>query len=180
MGKQRKLTAGEIALARTAFEDKIDYARVRLSDGPGSNPAAHIAFMRGNPAITIGNTIYFKEGFSADFSAAGADGATFMHEMTHVWQYRTLGMPAFYARYGAELARANFKPGDMYKYKDEARFGDAMLEAQAQMVGDYHHALSVGNASARARIARNLAGSGLYGMKVQPAADKARPTTQSR
>lgn len=95
MAKQRKLTAGEIKLARKAFDEKIDYGKVRLSDGPGNNAAAHIAFMRGNPAITIGNTVYFKQGFSADFSAPGADGRMFMHEMTHVWQYRTLGMAAF-------------------------------------------------------------------------------------
>ena len=164
MGKQRKLTAGETALARTAFGNKIDYAAVRLSDGPGSNAAAHIAFMKGNPAITIGNTIYFKEGFAADFSVAGANGRTFMHEMTHVWQYRTLGMTAFFIRYGADLFQAGGKPDDMYKYGEGTKFTEAMLEAQAQMVGDYHRATTGGNAEATKRLAKNLAGSGLYGL----------------
>lgn len=164
MGKQRKLTAGEIKLAREAFGDRIDYGRVRLSDGPGSNAAAHIAFMKGNPAITIGNTVYFKEGFSADFSVAGADGRMFMHEMTHVWQYRSLGMASFFIRYGADLAKAGGKPNDMYKYDDDAKFGEAMLEAQAQMVGDYHRARTGGNAAATARLAKNLKGSGLHGL----------------
>ena len=160
----RKLTAGEIALARAAFGAKIDYGKVKLSDGPGSNAAAHIAFMRGNPAITIGSTIYFKQDFAPDFSAPGRNGRSFMHEMTHVWQYQTLGMPAFFARYGAELARAGGNPNDMYKYTEATKFSDAMLEAQAQIVGDYHRARTEGNAAATARLARNLAGSGLHGL----------------
>jgi hypothetical protein len=164
MGKQRKLTAGEIKLAREAFGDRIQYDKVRLSDGPGANAAAHIAFMKGNPAITIGNTVYFKEGFLPDFSVPGADGRMFMHEMTHVWQYRSLGMAAFFIRYGADLAKAGGKPNDMYKYDDDSKFAEAMLEAQAQMVGDYHRARTSGNAAATARLARNLKGSGIYGL----------------
>jgi hypothetical protein len=162
MGKRRKLTAGEIALAKTAFRDKIDYSAVRLSEGPGNNAAAHIAFMKGNPAITIGNTIYFKVGFAADFSVSGADGRTFMHEMTHVWQYRTLGMTAFFIRYGTDLAKVGGKPNDMYKYAETTKFSEAMIETQAQIVGDYHRAKTDGNAAATARLAKNLAGSGLY------------------
>ena len=164
MGTQRKLTAGEIKLARTAFGDKIDYDKVRLSDGPGSNAAAHIAFMKGNPAITIGNTVYFKRDFCPDFSVPGQNGTSFMHEMTHVWQYRTLGMTAFFARYGVELAKAGGKPNDMYKYTDDSKFTEAMLEAQAQMVGDYYKATAEGNATRKAKLAKNLAGSGRYGL----------------
>jgi hypothetical protein len=120
--------------------------------------------MRGNPAITIGNTVYFKRDFCADFSVPGQNGTTFMHEMTHVWQYKTVGMPAFFARYGAELVQAGGRPNDMYKYTDSTQFTEAMLEAQAQMVGDYYKAKAEGNASRTARLARNLAGSGLYGL----------------
>lgn len=156
----RKLTAGEIALARKAFDGRIDYAKVRLSDGPGSNAFAHIAFAKGNPAITIGSKVYFKKHYCPDFSAPGQNGAIFMHEMTHVWQYQTLGLAAFAARYGAEFLQVKGKPDDMYVYKVSTRFDEAMLEAQAQMVGDYHSA----KGAARARIAGNLAGSGLHGL----------------
>ncbi|HYE28871.1 MAG TPA: hypothetical protein VEA61_11665 [Allosphingosinicella sp.] len=163
MGKQRKLTPGEIALARTAFGDRIQYAKVKLSDGPGNNVFAHIAFGKGNPAITIGSTVYFKLDYCPDFSAPGRNGATFMHEMAHVWQYRTLGVPAFAARYGAEFLKVKGKPNAMYQYTEgESKFAEAMLEAQAQMVGDYYEAKAQGNASRTARLARNLAGSGLY------------------
>ena len=164
MARQRKLTAGEIALARAAFGKKVEYGRVRLCDGPGLQPLAHAAFAKGNPAITVGSTVYFKVRYCPDFSAPGEDRKGFMHEMTHVWQYQTLGMPAFFARYGAELARAGGNPNDMYKYTEATKFNDAMLEAQAQIVGDYHRARTEGNAAATARLARNLAGSGLHGL----------------
>jgi hypothetical protein len=162
---KRKLTAGEIALAREAFGDRIDYDKVRLSDGPGTNAAAHIAFLKGNPAITIGSTVYFKEGFCPDFSVPGQNGTSFMHEMTHVWQYRTLGTAAFFARYASDLAHAGGRPNDMYKFAEgETKFGEAMLEAQAQMVGNYYKAKAERNEPRRARLAKNLEGSGFYGL----------------
>jgi len=166
MGKQRKLTAGEIALARAAFGNKIGYSAVRLSDGPGLEPLAHIAFAKGNPAITIGSTVYFKHDYCADFSAGGMKGKkSFIHELTHVWQYGLLGLPAFFVRYGKDLFNAKGKPDDMYKYvQGKDPFRTAMLEAQANMVGDYSEALWSTNAAQLAKLARNMAGSGLYGL----------------
>lgn len=165
MAKQRKLTAGEIALARAAFADKIDYKKVRLNDGPGYQPLAHAAFAKGNPAITVGSVVYFKDRYSDDFSAPGQASGSFIHEMTHVWQYQAMSMPVFFARYGAEFVQAEGKPNDMYKYKEETdKFGEAMLEAQANMVQHYSEALWANNAAKKARIAKNLAESGVYGL----------------
>ena len=166
MGKQRRLTANEIALAREGFGDKIDYSRVRLSDGPGLQPLAHAAFAKGNPAITVGSIVYFKVGFCPDFSAPKENRSSFMHEMTHVWQYQTLGLGAFFARYGAEFLHVEGNPDAMYVYKKGTdAFGEAMLEAQAQMVGDYCAALANPKAAAdRTALKKNLAASGLYGL----------------
>jgi len=165
MGKQRKLTAGETALARKAFGNKIRYERVRLCDGPGLQPLAHAAFAKGNPAITVGSTVYFKDRYCDDFSTPGKSAGSFIHEMTHVWQYQTMGMPAFFARYGAEFARVHGKANDMYKYKEETdAFPDAMLEAQADMVQHYSEAVWAANAARTARLAKNMARSGLYGL----------------
>lgn len=165
MGKQRTLTAGEIALSRAAFGERIDYGRVRLSDGPGNQPLAHLAFAKGNPAITVGSTVYFKTDYSADFSADGQNRRSFIHEMTHVWQYGELGMPLFFLRYGADLLNAGGNPDNMYPYvHGETRFPGAMIEQQAEMVGDYSVALWSRNAAGIARFARNMAGSGLYGL----------------
>jgi hypothetical protein len=53
----------------------------------------------------------------------------------------------------------------MYKYEaGKAKFDEAMLEAQANMVGDYSEAFWAADAARMATLARNLAGSGLYGL----------------
>ena len=138
---------------------------MRLREGPGLHPFAHIAFGLGNPAIAIGSTIYFGRDFGPDFSAPGADRKGFIHEMAHVWQYRALGLTAFFLRYLVEFARAKGRPAAMYAYEaGRARFRDATLEAQAEMACDYGEALWTGNAERQALLARNLAGSGLYGL----------------
>src|SRR6201989_111112 len=114
---QRMRTGGEIALAKPAFRNRIAYDRVRISDGPGNNLAAMIAFHKGNPAITLVSTIYFKEDHSPDFSAGDVAGKrSFMHEMMHVLQYRELGPAPFLARYFKEVAESGFRPDDMYLY----------------------------------------------------------------
>lgn len=165
MAKQRKLTPGEIALATTAFSSKIDYARVVLNDGPGNEPLAHIAFAKGNSAITVDSSIYFKADYCPDFSAPGKNRQVFIHEMTHVWQYQTMGLAAFALRYGADLARAKGKPDAMYEYSPgTTRFAAAMLEAQAQMTCDYAAASWAKDSKRLAKLAANLAGSGFYGL----------------
>ena len=164
MSEQRKLKAGEIALARTAFGDRIDYDEVELSNGPGIQPLAHLAFAKGNPAITVGSTVYFKKGYCPDFAAPAHNPNSFFHELTHVWQYQRFGMPAFFGRYGVEFAKVGGDAGKMYRYGDKEKFKDAMLEAQAQMVGDYGEAVWAKNAARRDKIAVNLAGSGLFGL----------------
>ena len=165
LARSRVLTPAEIDLAREAFADRIDYRRVSLVEGAAINLAAHLAFAKGNPAITLGSTIFFKRDFCADFCAAGANRKSFMHEMTHVWQYQRLGLTRFLLRYGKEFARVGGKPSAMYAYKAGAtRFGDAMLEAQAEMVGDYGEAVWTGNSTRKALVAANLAGSGVYGL----------------
>jgi hypothetical protein len=129
------------------------------------NPLAYIAFFMGNPAIAIGSTVYFGRDFCLDFSAPGRDRRTFIHEMAHVWQYRMLGMPAFFLRYALEVVKAGGRPSAMYAYgAGVAPFRDAMLEAQAEMAADFGEALWNGNGSRQALLARNLAGSGLYGL----------------
>jgi hypothetical protein len=162
---ERTLTAGETALARAAHGDRIAYQSVRIVDGPGTSFAAHIAFMRGNPAITLGSTIYFKKWYTADFAGPKTNAGSFIHEMTHVGQYAALGQGPFFARYTAELAKVGGNPDKLYQYKaGEDLFTKATLEAQAQMVEDYSRALWGKNAARTAELAKNLAGSGVYGL----------------
>lgn len=160
----RPLSAGEIALAKRAFGDEPPYGRIRLRRGAGMNAAAAIAFMRGNPAITLSRTIYFKTPWHDDFAAADEKGkADLLHELTHVVQYERLGVLGFGLRYARELAAHGFRPGRMYDYgKAGRKFPKATLEGQAQMVGDYILALLRGDAHGAAEVAPWLEGSGFF------------------
>lgn len=162
----RRLKAGEIALLAEAFGDRVDYGSVRLRPGHGGNPAAFIAFASGNSAITLRRSLYFATHYSDDFSEAGVVALSLLHhEMVHVWQFATLGLARFLARYAGDLLDCRLSPGAMYRYVEgETPFAEARLEAQAQMVGDYCHARLVGDVSRQTRLARNLKGSGFWGL----------------
>lgn len=162
----RGLRAGELALLEDAFGDLIDLARVRLRSGAGRNGAAIAAFRKGNTAITLRRSIYFRTYYSDDFSNAGVFAQSLLHhELTHVWQYSRLGTPRFLARYAGELAACRFRARAMYRYEEgETPFAGARLEAQAQMVGDYCHAKLVGDEARMRKLERNLRGSGFYGL----------------
>jgi hypothetical protein len=163
MGRQRKLTESEIALARKAFGDRIDYSKVTIVEGAALNIPARLAFLKGNPAITMGSTIYFRDDYCDDFCDRALKQYSFMHEMTHVWQWQKLGAARFLLRYGKEFLQVGGKPGDMYKYeKDTKSFRESMLEAQANMVQHYSEALRTKNAKGQAEVAKRLAGSGAY------------------
>lgn len=162
----RALGASEIALLKDAFGDRVGYPDVRLRLGHGGNPAAMIAFANRNTAITLNRSIYFRAHYGEDFAQAGAAAKALLHhEMVHIWQYATLGMIGFLARYARDLAAVGFRPARMYDYdKGKTPFAEARLEAQAKMVEDYWLAVADGRPEPIALIARNLKGSGFYGL----------------
>jgi hypothetical protein len=162
---RRPLTEGEIGLARSVFGDRIDYAPLRICRGSGRNPGAWLAFRNPrNDAIALIRTIFFRDEAVADFSRQG-DADLFLHEMTHVWQYQTLGTVRFFWRYLLELDSCDYRPGALYLYRrGSTAFPDARLEAQAKMVQDYSRAVREGDEIAMAEIGDNLAGSGLFGL----------------
>ncbi|HYJ30425.1 MAG TPA: hypothetical protein VEW25_08815 [Allosphingosinicella sp.] len=136
---RRSLTPDEIAYAVKFFGTTIDFKKVRVVNGSGGNVIAEIAFKNGNPAITLASVIYIKDGYEDDFGKPGADTSLFMHEMTHIWQYGALGVPTFLLRYLGEWAAKGFDADAMYKYvPGKTPFASASLEAQAEMVGDFH------------------------------------------
>ena len=162
----RGLTPGEIALAREVFGERIDYCRIRFSHGAARNPVAALAFRNGNPAITLRRTVYYGTHPCEDYSLASPHlQSLFVHEMAHVWQYARLGVVRFLLRYAGELAACRLHPPAMYRYQPGVtRFDGAMLEAQAQMAGDYWLARLTNAPDRAAAIALSLAGSGLYGL----------------
>ena len=164
---KRGLTEGEIALAREAFGDRLAYTKIRFVDCAAGNPVAKAAFKNGNTAITLRRTIHFSpERFLPDFSIgkAAAKGL-FIHELSHVWQYDRLGTLWFFCKYGVQFARVRGQAWRMYEYEQGATaFRGAMLEAQAEMAGNYAEAKAEGDDGRMALIAKNLAGSGLFGL----------------
>jgi Domain of unknown function (DUF4157) len=161
---RRPLTDGEVALAQAAFGDGLDYGRVRLCQGTGGNPGAHMAFRKpGVDAITLIRTIFFRGGLVDDFTRGG-DPSLFMHEMTHIWQYQTMGVARFGLRYLGELEACNWDRNCLYHYEcGHTVFAEAKLEAQAQIVQDYGIALGAGRMGQAQALRCNLAGSGLFG-----------------
>ncbi|PCD02026.1 hypothetical protein COC42_11105 [Sphingomonas spermidinifaciens] len=167
--KARELTPAEQAFVEQAFGDRIDLSEVRFVDGPGNSPIARAAFANGNPAITVGDTVYFKPGhFSTDFTASAEDRKLLNHELTHVLQYETLGYGSFTARYAREFAEAGGDADKMYDYASrDTVFDTETLEGQAQMVGDYAQIRHSTNPARQAKIAdleRRLEGTGIYGL----------------
>lgn len=162
---RRTLTEGEIALAREAFGERIDYDLVGIRQGAGGNVFAWLAFLnRGVDAITLIRTIFVKSGPVSDFSKGG-DAGLFLHEMTHIWQYQALGTIPFYWRYLLELVACRFRAPDLYRYeRGRTAFPSARLEAQAQIVQDYHGVRGGEDGKAIGEIRQNLAGSGFYGL----------------
>ena len=167
----RPLTARELRLVTEAFGNRVAPARVRIVPGPGNSRIAQAAFLNGNPAITLGNTIFLKPGVAylrpAELPQTLGGLRLLLHEWTHVVQYATHGYAAFGARYARELAAHGGDADRLYEHDTRnLPFNGETLEGQAQIVGDLAGA-SIGRTpadAARAQMLRGkLAGTGIYG-----------------
>ena len=124
----RRLTDGEVALARSVFGDAIDYARVRVYNRKW-------AFFQPQHVVMapMGHLHFHPRGgiFCDDFcNTSLARQGLFIHEMVHVWQAQTRG------RWFLVLMRWPF---DRYSYTLKPgwplrRYG---LEQQAEIVRHY-------------------------------------------
>jgi len=121
----RGLTHGEIELARSIFDDAIDYSKVRLIEGKWWPFHLRRAAM-----APMGNIWFHPDGggWSTDFSnEALSRQGFFIHELTHVWQAQMGGrlyLPLMrhpFCRYDYRLV-----PG-----KPFSRYG---IEQQAEIV----------------------------------------------
>jgi hypothetical protein len=159
-GEKRPLTAGEIEFLDEVFDGKVDYGRVTLHDGPGSNPFARLALRQQRVwAMTYRSAIHFNKGrYSRDFSAPGGDRRLLVHELVHVWQYAKLGLPAFAVRYGWNYLTCDCDPNRTYEHVNAAHFNDATLEGQASIVEEYFGRRT--DAGLKAKLART----GFFGL----------------
>lgn len=134
---KRRLTAGEVALARRVFGDAIDYARVRIIG------RRYMPFQPKNCCMTPNGKLYFHHSCAHDdFSAQGVGlQHWFIHEMVHVWQHQ-LGYPV--------RLRGALRVGLDYHYRLSAgaTLADFNMEAQGDLLADYFVLRLLGRADA--------------------------------
>ena len=140
---RRPLTAGEIAMARSVFQDAIDYARVRVVRG------SFLPFNLQDPntAMTPRGSMYFMPAhYCDDFSSEPAGGKLlFIHEMVHVWQWQ-LGYNCML--HGLLLAiTGGYLRQRAYRYDStaEARpLASYNMEQQGELIAHYFGATQLG------------------------------------
>ncbi|MBI1188873.1 MAG: hypothetical protein GC206_16325 [Alphaproteobacteria bacterium] len=115
--KIRRLTQGEMRLARQVFGDAIAYRHVRIVQLPPLFWGA---------MVPVGRRIYYARWRAAtDFALADrAEQGWFIHELAHVWQAQR-GAPLAIAKLGA-LGRGAYKV-------PKAPFAKMGIEAQAEV-----------------------------------------------
>lgn len=130
------MTEGEVALARSVFQDAIDYARVQVHDARVlprflQKPGRAMAFL---------NKISFPDGAaSADFSRESPlRQSIFIHELAHVWQHQNKVMNTLY-QFCRLMVRHRFDYDQAYFYRLE-KGRDLVsynMEQQAMIVQDH-------------------------------------------
>jgi hypothetical protein len=123
----RHLTAGEIALTMPIFHQEIDYGKPLVF-----RKKWWVFQQAGRPMTPSGNIYYSPDEFKEDFSEADVDDqATFIHELTHVWQ-RQHGINV--------MARGAFDRNyDYLPFVPGKPFSKYGIEQQGQMVQDYYY-----------------------------------------
>lgn len=128
-GTLRRLTLGEIAMARQVFGNKIVYSRVWV------HCDSYFPFGLQSPdyAMAPNGELWFrKERYSSDFSENSVSDErkhVFIHELAHVWQHQ----------HGQWVRmRGLFSWAANYYYKlDKGKLTDYSLEQQSSIIADY-------------------------------------------
>lgn len=156
-GRARRLTAGEIAMARKYFKDSVDYGAIALKHGN------YIIGQNERTAMTPNGNMYFPGAiYKNDFSTTGlGNRAFFIHEMVHVWQHQN-DVTSSIRWLGLRSVGDYNKPGPytkrggtfLYDYRYEPFGSDGALdltdygfEQQAAIIEDYY--LIINGASPR-------------------------------
>lgn len=143
----RKLNKSEIEFARQVFEDKLPYKKVHLASYylPGNQGVAvtlaSVASLVPVRALRS-YTIYFGPEVFNDGADRPDVGATFIHELTHVWQghHRRVAWEYMVESMIAQ-GHAIIKEGDRnkaYEYKPGEPWDDYNVEQQALLVQDWY------------------------------------------
>ncbi len=126
----RNLRSSEITLARSVFGNSIDYTRINLI------PTSILQWR------TVGNTIRVPNDFSITDSYMAE---TFIHEMTHVWQYQHEGTSYISTSLSDQLVgyiqTGSRNAAYAYTIVPGKTFFEYRVEQQAMMVQTYFNLL---------------------------------------
>jgi len=139
----RHLATGEIHLAQTVFKRSINYDRVLISDGLGSNnrevtlPTSLPVTVYLNVPSSEGDFVIHAGDGYLGMSTLDSDRNTLIHELTHVWQgQHQYTSAAFYGLIGLITQLGD----DPYPYDHDHLYSSWDLynmEQQAQIVEDW-------------------------------------------
>lgn len=131
----RSLTAGEIRMARSIFNDTVNYGLIRVYKG------SYFPFdlQDEDTAVTPNGNMYWPEPiFKEDFSSESSLYKNwFMHEFAHIWQHhmgmsvRTRGLISKYVSY-------------KYSLPNEKTLAEFRMEQQANIIADYYTLVNEG------------------------------------
>ena len=128
-GTLRRMTLGEIAMARRVFGDSIVYSRVWIH----CDSYLPFGLQKQNYAMTPNGELWYRKSmYREDFSANSVfieDKYVFIHELGHVWQHQ----------HGQWVRmRGAFSWAAEYTYRlDKEKLTDYSLEQQASILADY-------------------------------------------
>lgn len=127
-GKSRKLTAGEILLAKKVFRDGIRYEKVSVFN----DSYLPFGMQSRDVAMTPNGSLYFRApNYSDDFSKEyGRIQHWFIHEMVHVLQHQ-IGMNVRMRGLLSWAASYN------YSLPPDKKLSDFNMEQQASIISDY-------------------------------------------
>ncbi|BCQ41756.1 hypothetical protein ERHA54_43590 [Erwinia rhapontici] len=126
-GSLRLMTLGEINMAKEIFRGTIIYPKVWIHKG------SYLPFglQLKRVSMSPNGEMYFRDEYSPDFSKADIRRQhTFIHELSHVWQYQH-GMKVKLRGPVSWMAK--------YEYAlDSWPLSTYGMEQQAQIIGDYY------------------------------------------
>lgn len=132
----RRMTSGEIAMARNIYGDSVVYSRVWIH----CDSYLPLGLQNARYAMTSNGELWLrKEEYVADYSKASVSVGRkhlFIHELGHVWQHQT----GRWVR-----LRGSFSWAADYTYRlDKENLTDYSPEQQASIISDYWLLLSYG------------------------------------
>ncbi|QRN53013.1 hypothetical protein [Dyella caseinilytica] len=134
-GRKRRVTSGEITMARTVFGRGVDYDKVWVHHGGWW---LFMGRQDPNTAVTPNGEMYYPNAiYQYDFSSPQIDPrnrALFMHEMVHVWQYQ---MGYAVKRHGLTVTSRG-ESAYAYRLTPDSHLCDFNMEQQGNIMSDYY------------------------------------------